>query len=114
MPAIGGVNWGDVFLQTNFGDVTVVPPQRWLDYPNLIRNPDTPTMARYIQVGEQATWPKLGIIRDHRRIELELIHQQCRLRGGDEQRHTETPAGRGELPQRNRARVHLSQARHCL
>jgi hypothetical protein len=109
LPAIGGVNWGDLFLQTNFGDVTVVPEQRWLDYPNLIQDPDAVGMARYIREGERATWPKLGIIRDHRLIELELIHQQCRLR--EEQGGVETPAGeafRGELPQSSRAREHLS------
>ena len=80
LPTVGGVNMGDVFLQKNYGDVTIVPKQRYLDYPNLIQDPDRDGMKRYIQVGEQATWPKLGIIRDHRRIELELIRRQSLLK----------------------------------
>jgi len=101
LPTFKGVEWGDVFLQTNYGDVTCVPKLRMLDYPNLIRNPDVPGMARYIRVGEQTMWPKLGIIRDHRAIEIQLIH--CRAQLSSSEGSAGQQRGARDGPQRSAA-----------
>ncbi|WP_150913515.1 patatin-like phospholipase family protein [Marinobacter halotolerans] len=54
--------------QTYLGDINVQFPFRPLMYRKLLANPDSDDLETYIRLGEQATWPRLAMIRDQTRI----------------------------------------------
>jgi TAG lipase / steryl ester hydrolase / phospholipase A2 / LPA acyltransferase len=54
--------------QTYLGDINVQFPFRPLMYRKLLSNPDREDLETYIRLGEQATWPRLAMIRDQTRI----------------------------------------------
>ena len=64
------------------GDTTIFPPlSPWL-YRKMLSNPSVADLHRYIHMGEQATWPKIALIRNQTRIQravadsLERLQQQ--------------------------------------
>ncbi len=54
--------------QTYLGDINVQFPFRPLLYRKVLSNPDRNDLDMYIRLGEQATWPRLAMIRDQTRI----------------------------------------------
>src|SRR6476661_3590621 len=59
-----------VLEQKYYGDITIVPNIPFSYYLHLVGNPTDDMVARYTVLGEQATWPKLSIIKNHCQIEL--------------------------------------------
>ncbi len=54
------------------GDTTIHPPLNAWMYRRLFSNPSVEDLKRYIEMGEQATWPQLALIRNQTRIQREL------------------------------------------
>lgn len=54
--------------QTYLGDINIQFPFRPLLYRKLLTNPDREDLEMFIRLGEQATWPRLAMIRDQTRI----------------------------------------------
>lgn len=54
--------------QTYLGDINIHFPVRPTLYPRILSNPDREGLAMFIRMGEQATWPRLAMIRDQTRI----------------------------------------------
>lgn len=54
--------------QTYLGDINVQFPFRPLLYRKLLSNPSRDDLEMFIRLGEQATWPRLAMIRDQTRI----------------------------------------------
>ena len=59
MPEFGGQNWSSVFLQKFSGSVTINPRSTARDWMRLLTDPDPAELARMIDVGLRATWPKV-------------------------------------------------------
>lgn len=79
MPEFGGQNWSSVFLyvplclqvqsssenrQRFDGSVTIWPRARAKDWVRILTDPDPVELARMIDVGQRATWPKVCRICD--------------------------------------------------
>ncbi len=54
------------------GDITIHPRVRPTQYARVMSNPSLEQLRGYILGGEQATWPRLAVIRDQTRITREL------------------------------------------
>jgi NTE family protein len=65
------------------GDVTIAPSYRLKDYRRMLSNPDPAWVKDMILQGEQATWPKISMIRSHARISKTL--ERCIRRLKSEQ-----------------------------
>ena len=62
------------------GDIDIFPPVRLLDYRKAIANPTRGDLARFIEVGERGTWPRIVMVRDQTRISRALSSVIERLR----------------------------------
>ncbi|WP_166267649.1 patatin-like phospholipase family protein [Marinobacter caseinilyticus] len=54
--------------QSYLGDINIYFPMRPMLYRKVLANPTPEDIDMYIHLGEQATWPKLAMIRDQTRI----------------------------------------------
>ena len=61
-----------IMNQKYFGDITIFPEIPYTSFPLMLKNPTTDFILKACLGGEQATWPKLGRIRNHLAIELAL------------------------------------------
>lgn len=61
--------------QTYLGDINIHFPVRPLLYGKVLANPSPEDLAMYIRLGEQATWPRLAMIRDQTRVSR--VFQDC-------------------------------------
>ncbi|MBR9813307.1 DUF3336 domain-containing protein [bacterium] len=61
------------------GDTTIYPPLNLWMYRNMLSNPSTDDLRRYIRMGERATWPKLALIRNQTRIQRAVANCLARL-----------------------------------
>lgn len=68
------------FAQNYTGDITIVPDVDTEAYALLLSNPTHERLQRALQVGQAATWPRIGAIQTRCKIELtvEKIVQQLR------------------------------------
>eukprot|EP00944_MAST-04C_sp_MAST-4C-sp1_P003615 g3615.t1 len=71
-PKVYGNNIAPVFLQRYVGNVTICPNMSLFDNFRAIQQPSYVDMKRYILKGEQATWPRLPMIRHAMGIETAL------------------------------------------
>ena len=69
-----------VLSQKYSGDITIFPEISYADFPRMLSNPTKEFMSQSMLSGEQATWPRLSIIRNHCAIELALDDAVQRLR----------------------------------
>ncbi len=65
--------------QTYLGDINVQFPFRPLLYRKLLTNPGREDLEMFIRLGEQATWPRIPIIRDQTRISRTFSNCIARL-----------------------------------
>lgn len=65
--------------QTYLGDINIQFPFRPLLYRKVLANPSRDDLDMYIRLGEQATWPRLAMIRDQTRISRTFSHCIARL-----------------------------------
>ena len=77
-PRVYGNNIAPVFLQRYVGNVTICPTMSLFDNFRAIQQPTYLDMKRYILKGEQATWPRLPMIRHAMGIESAL--RECTKR----------------------------------
>lgn len=61
--------------QTYLGDINIHFPVRPALYRKVLSNPTSQDLDTYIRLGEQATWPRLAMIRDQTRISR--VFAQC-------------------------------------
>lgn len=54
-----------VVNQQYYGDITVHPQVHWRDYQRILGNLSLEEYRAWVREGEQATWPKITMIRDH-------------------------------------------------
>lgn len=54
--------------QNYAGHINIHPRLRMTDYARVMKNPDLTELEAYIRSGEQATWPKIAMVRDQTRI----------------------------------------------
>ncbi|AOY87666.1 phospholipase [Marinobacter salinus] len=66
--------------QTYLGDINIHFPFRPLLYPKLLANPSREDLDMFIRIGEQATWPRLPMIRDQTRISRTFSNCITRLK----------------------------------
>lgn len=66
--------------QTYLGDINVQFPFRPLLYRKLLANPGRDDLEMFIRLGEQATWPRLAMIRDQTRISRTFSNCIARLK----------------------------------
>lgn len=59
--------------QSYRGDINIHPPVSFWLYRRLLANPTPEDLQRYTKIGEQVTWPKVGMIRNVTRISR-LVH----------------------------------------
>lgn len=72
----GGVQeFDDAFLQRTWGDVTILPPIRPVDYWRVFSNPTGQSMEEQVRLGQSSAWPKLCMVSHRHRIERCLA--QC-------------------------------------
>lgn len=80
--------------QTYLGDINIHFPVRPTLYPRILSNPDHSALAMFIRMGEQATWPRLAMIRDQTRINR--VFNECietlKKKAGAERRRDLMPA----------------------
>lgn len=62
----------NVMNQDYWGDINIVPGIKWSDIGHLFKNPTISQISDLVHRGEQATWPKISIIRNHCAVELAL------------------------------------------
>jgi predicted acylesterase/phospholipase RssA len=72
IPRFGGEDWGNLFLQQFFGNVTILPRHTLLSVLHVISDGTPEWFDWYRITGERATWPKLSMIANHMRIEQAL------------------------------------------
>ncbi|WP_275705746.1 patatin-like phospholipase family protein [Marinobacter iranensis] len=65
--------------QTYLGDINIQFPFRPLLYRKLLTNPGQEELEMFIRLGEQATWPRLAMIRDQTRISRTFTNCIARL-----------------------------------
>ena len=54
--------------QTYLGDINIQFPFKPLLYRKILSNPNKEDLEMFIRLGEQATWPRMAMIRDQTRI----------------------------------------------
>ncbi|KAI9003748.1 hypothetical protein BC832DRAFT_518402, partial [Gaertneriomyces semiglobifer] len=59
-----------VISQKYYGDITIVPTLRIMDYARVLGNPDPERAIYFSNLGERATWPQMSILSNHCKIEL--------------------------------------------
>ena len=64
------------------GDTTIFPPLSLWMYRKMLSNPSADDLRRYIRMGEQATWPKIALIRNQTRIQRAVASSVRRLEQG--------------------------------
>ena len=69
-----------VLSQKYSGDITILPEISYSDFPRMLSNPTVEFMKQALLAGEQATWPKISIIKNHCAIELALDDAVQKLR----------------------------------
>ena len=69
-----------VLSQKYSGDITIFPEISYADFPRMLSNPTPEFMHQAMLSGQQATWPKLSIIKNHCAIELALDDAVQKLR----------------------------------
>jgi TAG lipase/steryl ester hydrolase/phospholipase A2/LPA acyltransferase len=62
------------------GDITIQPRIEYRDFVGILKNPTPGFMVRTCEAGERATWPVLGMVRNHCAVELELDRAVAELR----------------------------------
>merc|ERR1740130_599133 len=55
-------------IQNFIGEATIAPPLTLRDLSKALSNPTVPELHRYIRVGRQETWRKMGLINTRFRI----------------------------------------------
>jgi NTE family protein len=66
--------------QDYLGDITVQFPLRPLLYRKILSNPSQQDLEMFIRLGEQATWPRMAMIRDQTRISRTFADCIARLK----------------------------------
>lgn len=61
-----------IMSQKYSGDINILPEISYTNFPNMLKNPTADFMRNACLIGERATWPKLGRVRNHCAIELAL------------------------------------------
>ncbi|KAJ2824839.1 hypothetical protein IWW50_003136 [Coemansia erecta] len=69
MPMMLSQDWSLVWLQKFDGNVTILPQPSVPEYFRLLRDPTNESLARSMQAGEIATWPKLKLIKARQAVE---------------------------------------------
>ncbi|KZT62955.1 patatin-domain-containing protein [Calocera cornea HHB12733] len=80
MPQLLGQDWSSVFLQRFDGSVTIWPKTRFMDWINILTDPDEKELERKLRVGELVTWPKLHMIENRFRLEREILRGRLSVR----------------------------------
>ncbi|EPQ59500.1 patatin-domain-containing protein [Gloeophyllum trabeum ATCC 11539] len=89
LPQLLGQDWSSVFLQRFEGVVTIWPRTRVKDWFHILSDPDPPELARMMQAGQIATWPKLHMVENRFRLEKQIyegrqaIRKAMQMRGKD-------------------------------
>ncbi|MCM0612013.1 DUF3336 domain-containing protein [Marinobacter sediminum] len=76
--------------QTYLGDINIHFPFRLSLYPKLLANPSPEDLNMFIHLGEQATWPRLAMIRDQTRISRTFSNCIARLKQARDKQQTGT------------------------
>jgi hypothetical protein len=82
LPSFGGSDMRQLFLQNFTGDVTVHIPfgmELLWAYSRLILEPTESAMAKYLEIGQKLTWPKLYMIQNHMILEKILLEKLDQL-----------------------------------
>ncbi|KAI9365660.1 acyl transferase/acyl hydrolase/lysophospholipase [Pilaira anomala] len=69
-----------IMSQKYSGDITIVPDVGYSDFLKVLSNPTSEYAMNCLRRGEQATWPKMSIIKNHLQIELSIDQILYRLR----------------------------------
>ncbi|KAI8067428.1 acyl transferase/acyl hydrolase/lysophospholipase [Thamnidium elegans] len=69
-----------IMSQKYSGDITIVPDVGYSDFLKVLSNPTSEYAMNCLKRGEQATWPKMSIIKNHLQIELSIDQILYRLR----------------------------------
>ncbi|EJU06193.1 patatin-domain-containing protein [Dacryopinax primogenitus] len=80
MPQLLGQDWSSVFLQRFDGSVTIWPKTRFMDWINILTDPDRKELERKMRVGELVTWPKLHMIENRFLLEREILRGRLAVR----------------------------------
>ena len=56
-------------MQKTWGDVTILPPIRVVDYFRVFSNPSVQSMREQVRLGQSSAWPKLCMVSHRHRIE---------------------------------------------
>ncbi|CDH56994.1 patatin family [Lichtheimia corymbifera JMRC:FSU:9682] len=101
-----------IMSQKYSGDITIIPDIGYGDFLKVLSNPTDESVIEAIIRGEQATWPKISIIKNHLQIELTIdaILYRLRLKRLAELPYnpsTSTPLNSTRPALENRAASHL-------
>ncbi|THW94582.1 FabD/lysophospholipase-like protein [Aureobasidium pullulans] len=69
LPRPMGQDWSEVWLQRFSGTITIWPRSKPSDFWHILADPSKERLANMIQVGQQATFPKLKFIANRMKIE---------------------------------------------
>ncbi|GAA5810065.1 hypothetical protein MFLAVUS_003483 [Mucor flavus] len=69
-----------IMSQKYSGDITIVPDVGYSDFLKVLSNPTSEYATSCLKRGEQATWPKMSIIKNHLQIELSIDQILYRIR----------------------------------
>lgn len=79
LPQIMDTDWSRLMIQNFVGEATIAPPLTLRDLAKALSNPTVPELDRYIRIGKQETWRKMGLISTRFRIAQALEALASRL-----------------------------------
>ncbi|CAO3645961.1 unnamed protein product [Mucor hiemalis] len=85
-----------IMSQKYSGDITIVPDVGYCDFLKVLSNPTSDYVVDCMRRGQQATWPKMSIIKNHLQIELsidQILYRLRLLRLNELQTHTLSSQG---------------------
>jgi hypothetical protein len=94
LPQLLQSDWSGVFLQRFFGDLTLIPKSRPLDWVHILDDPDRKGLARMILVGQRVTWPTIHMVHNRSKIENAIHRGRAEVRMAlARERPSAAPAG---------------------
>lgn len=80
LPQLLQSDWSGVFLQRFFGDLTLIPKSRPLDWLHILDDPNRKDLQRMILVGERVTWPTIHFVHNRAKIENAIYRGRAEVR----------------------------------
>ena len=69
LPRLGGANFSNIFSQTFEGNLTILPKIRWVNFRNVMTDPNVERMELFLRDGQMETYPVIKPLSNRMKIE---------------------------------------------